>query len=415
MGCLKGSGRAAQLVPAPPAPAPAPRGSGCPASGRRGAGGTRRSSGSGTARPPFRAWSSRRRAGARSAAPAGSVRRACSDRAPPRLAGRGELGARAVGPGPGVEALEHLGGRAAAARGPGPGCGPAAGARRRPAWCGRPRSRRGQRVLGQRLLESRGEAARRRPASSPWQRSGAGQRPGLALGARRGRRSCGGDLLRLVAAPEPQVGVDEIGRGREVGVGDPQVSQQLLLPLEVRQPPAPRHRGRARARPAPPSPRSRAAPSRVRRTAPALRPRTARHSCSRPRRACSQARPARPNVSSVCWPLSRARLDGFLVAGLGDGPPVGGGLIAGDQVEHEGQRADRGAGPGGAQHRFEQRALGAGLAQEQRPDSQPRDQPQILTQLRPSSRRVPSPGAALPHRPPRRRRGSGPSRRPWRP
>ncbi len=80
-------------------------------------------------------------------------------------------------------------------------------------------------------------------------------------------------------------------------------------------------------------------------------------------------------------PALPGQVDRFLVAGLGDRPPVGGGLIAGDQVEHERERADGGAGPGGAQYRLQQRALGAGLAQEQRSHGQPRHQLEILTEV----------------------------------
>src|SRR5580658_6188122 len=72
------------------------------------------------------------------------------------------------------------------------------------------------------------------------------------------------------------------------------------------------------------------------------------------------------------------QVDQLLVGGRGGRPAGGAGLVAGDQVEREREGTDRGAGPCGPRRVFEQQPPGAGLPQEQRPEGQPGDQPEVL-------------------------------------
>ena len=296
---------------------------------------------------------------------------------PEGLAGRGELGAGPVGPGTGVEVIERVRRRAELLAGQDPVPGPP-----QALPVGQPRARglervRGLLVLAQCLLEERGEAGAR--VEHPLAAQGAGERPRLALGSGRGREPVGG-LPRLILAPEPGVGVDELDRGREVGVGDAQVEQQLLLPLEVlggaggiaetQLQLAERRRGPDLAQPCP---ELLAEVERLGDAGPAVQLPSAA--------ALQPGQPGQAEDQLSLLPTLPGQVDRLAVAGLSDRPAVGGGLVPGDQVEHERERADRGTVPGGSQRIVEQRPPGPGLPQEQRPQGQPGDQPKILAQV----------------------------------
>ena len=147
-----------------------------------------------------------------------------------RLARGRELGASAIGPGAGIEALEHVRGRAELLAGQNPVPGPP----QTFPVC-QPCARRLEcigclLVLAERPLEGCRKAGIRR--QQPLATQSAGERPWLPLGIRRGCELVG-DLLSLGVAAEPDVGVDELCRGREIDVGDRKVAQQLLYLLEV--------------------------------------------------------------------------------------------------------------------------------------------------------------------------------------
>ena len=139
-----------------------------------------------------------------------------------RLTGRGEFSTGAFGPGAGAEELEGVRGGAQLLAGEDPVPGPA-----QPFSVRQPGARLLERIGGllvqaQRLLEVRGKACV--VGQQPLAACRTGQRPWLALG-RRGRGELRGDLLRLAAAAEPDVGVGEFRGGGEVRVGDRQVTQ----------------------------------------------------------------------------------------------------------------------------------------------------------------------------------------------
>ena len=73
--------------------------------------------------------------------------------------------------------------------------------------------------------------------------------------------------------------------------------------------------------------------------------------------------------------------DRLQVGGLGHRPAVGGGVVERDQVEDERQRPDRRAFPRDLERAVEQRAPGAGLAEEDRRDRQPWNQLQVVAQF----------------------------------
>ena len=274
---------------------------------------------------------------------------------PQRLAGRRELGCGPARPTGARRGARTPRARRAAARGPGRGCAPAAGARRRPAGCAPSRTRRAS-ARGGASARSKAPAmlgvgghqapAARAPApattAGPWRR----RRPSNAAATAAPRR-----------APEPAC-----RRRPAPAPGDrstsvmPELVQQPLLALEVLGRRGPRRRARARARRAPPWPRPRTAGAELAATASSASAARSRHSCSRPRRACSQASPASAEGQLGALAALARQLDRLAVGGLGDRPAVGGGLVAGDQVQHERQRPDRRARPGRPQRVLEQRA-----------------------------------------------------------
>ena len=76
-----------------------------------------------------------------------------------------------------------------------------------------------------------------------------------------------------------------------------------------------------------------------------------------PATACLQPRQAgQPEGQPGLLPALPGKIDRFEVGGLGDGPAIGRGLVAGDEVEQEGKRTDGGLSPAGPQCAFQQRA-----------------------------------------------------------
>ena len=167
----------------------APRASGCRACGRRGAGGTRPSSGSGRRRRRPRASSCPRRAGSATWSSCGvswssvrDVAAAC------RLAGRGELGDRLLGPRSRAELARTPRARRAAARGRARAGARGGAARRTPAGCGPARTRPAC-ARGARAPRSKHASNSSSAASRPATARGAGERPRLALRLRPRRRT----------------------------------------------------------------------------------------------------------------------------------------------------------------------------------------------------------------------------------
>jgi hypothetical protein len=259
--------------------------------------------------------------------------------------------------------------RRATAPGPAPGSGPAAAARRRPAGSAPPRTHPVSAGAGPVPARSAPRTRRRRPAGPGSAAHGpmttAGPWPRVGQERRR-------DLLGRLGAPEPEVGIDELGSGREVDIGDRDVLQLLLQFLEVGSGPgrvteAEFELAECADRPALVQPHAQvvAQPQRLGRAVPALLV------PALPGQQPGQAGQADGQLGLLA--ALPGQVDRFPVGGLGDRQPVGSGLVAGDQVEREGQRADRGAGPGGPFGLLEQRAPGVSLPQEQRPGRQSED------------------------------------------
>jgi hypothetical protein len=123
----------------------------------------------------------------------------------------------------------------------------------------------------------------------------------------------------------------------------------------------------------------------------------------------SECRPTRSRQPACAETLALARRGNSRprcrwLGGLGKRPAVGGGVVAGDQVEDERQRADRRALTCCAQRALEQRASCVGFAQEDRRDRQPGEQPGGRRAARSHSRQARSPRGSPPRRPRRRRR-----------
>ncbi len=74
-------------------------------------------------------------------------------------------------------------------------------------------------------------------------------------------------------------------------------------------------------------------------------------------------------------------LDCLAVRRFRDRPAVGGGLVAGYQVQHEGKCADRGACPRARECLVEEPAPGVGFAEEDRSLNEPWQELEILAQL----------------------------------
>ena len=206
-----------------------------------------------------------------------------------RLAARGQLGARAR-PTAGRRDARTPRPRHAAARAPGPGPAHAAGAAVREP---RPRGLEPVQRVGveaERPLELLRvvAVAGHQPAAAQCAR----HRPRLPLGLRRVHELA----ATTSASPSGRAARRRrrARRRREVDVGDPELGAATAADPRSAWQPARRCRDRARARRArrPPTPRTTA--FRFRRTAGSPRAASARVSCSRPRRACSHARPARP-------------------------------------------------------------------------------------------------------------------------
>ena len=268
----------------------------------------------------------------------------------------------------------------AAARGRARGFARDAAARRRRAACAPPRRRRAS-------ARARGAPARTRPAmsasaaSSPSQRGPRASDQGWPFARRRGRE-LGGHAPGVVDAAEPQVGIDELGRRREVDVGDRELAQDGALTARSARRRAPRCRARARAHRAPPPPRlwtpHPEAPRRARaprRRAPALRPARARGAP-----AATPARRARTRARSP----DRSRGPARSPRGRWHSAIAQRSVVAWSRAT---RLSTNGSAPTAARSRavrsasLEQRPAGAGLAQEDRPDRQPGEQLEIVAQL----------------------------------
>ena len=206
-----------------------------------------------------------------------------------------------------------------------------------------------------------------------------GQRPGLPLGLG-GGGELGRDPLRVGHPAQLQVAVDQLSGRGQIRVGDGQVGQQPLLPLEVRD-----RRGRVTETKLQLAERGRgpdlmqphaqlvAEPQRFGGTGPAvLLPAAARLQPG-------QASQAERQLGLL--PALPGQRDRLLISRFRDGPAVGGGLVAGDQVERGRQHPDRGVRAGRLQGVFQQRPPGATLAEAQRRDGQPGQQPQVIPHL----------------------------------
>ena len=225
-----------------------------------------------------------------------SAHRSCSGPGAGRSAGRGELGASAIGPRPGVEALERgdrgaelLTREDAVARSAKTLTVGQLGARRlKPIG--------GALVLAQRPFEqlrSVGVTRDQRPTAER-----ASDRPRLPL-----RFGSGGELvrqlLRIGSASQPEISVDEIWPGDR--------SASVIWSSRSRRRWSSK---RSTACATSPSPSSSSPSAAVAQISCNLVPRPglsssasaahARHSGSRPRRACSQASPLRANTNAVC-------------------------------------------------------------------------------------------------------------------
>ena len=254
--------------------------------------------------------------------------------------------------------------RGAAARAPAHGSGAVAAARRTPAGCAPARTRPGSTHVEDRVLEKPSNPARRPAAPGGAARgpatTAAPSRPPSAMNPRR--------RPAPRHSPRPQIEVDEFRPGQQVDVGDARSRSSCRYLLEV---PGGAggvakaefelaERGR-RPDLVQPRPELGAELERFGGTGPAL--------LLLPPAGVQPGQAGQAERQLGLLPALPGQVDRLLVGGLGDRQPVGGGLVAGDQVEHEGQRADRGAGPGGVQRMLQQRAPGVRLAQEQRDDA----------------------------------------------